>query len=353
VGITAGVIGHTGYAGQELINILKRHSGVEPMILEAPRGGTPSKTSRTSASKALQQARQSLAQPGDSSLRRRSLEEALAGGRPDVVFLATSVSISLDLAPRLVGAGSRVIDLSGAFRLPTAASFETWYGEAHTCPELLADAVYGLPEITRERVAGCRLLANPGCYATAANLALCPLQRSGLVDAETLVVCDAKSGVSGAGKEARAATHFCTVAENISLYGLMTHRHVPEILQTSGLTEDCFSFSTQLLPVRRGILATIYFRLRPGAQSADVGDVLHAAYADEPFVEVYPEGSFPTLTSVINTNRCHLGYAVVEPGRRTLIVAALDNLLKGAAGQAVQNLNIMLGLPETDGLLAR
>jgi N-acetyl-gamma-glutamyl-phosphate reductase len=215
----------------------------------------------------------------------------------------------------------------------------------------LQEAVYGLPEINRTHLAGARLVANPGCLATAAILALRPLQHAGVIDARSLVVCDAKSGVSGAGKESRAATSFCSITDNFSLYGSMAHRHVPEILHVCRIGQERFLFSAQLLPVRRGVLATMYFHLDPAARPEDLEAVLADAYASEPFVDVYPEGSFPNLASVVHTNQCRLGYEVAEPGRRALVVAAMDNLGKGAAGQAVQNFNAMFGLPETAGLL--
>jgi N-acetyl-gamma-glutamyl-phosphate reductase len=235
--------------------------------------------------------------------------------------------------------------------LPTAAAFEAWYGTTHSCSELLQVAVYGLPEINRQRLAVARLVANPGCLATAANLALAPLQHAGVIDAQSLVVCDAKSGVSGAGKESRAATSFCSVTDNFSLYGSMAHRHVPEILDVCRLGQERFLFSSQLLPVRRGVLATLYFQLDRGAQTGDLEAALAEAYSSEPFIDVYPSGSFPNLASVVHTNHCRLGHEVVEPGRRALVVSALDNLGKGAAGQAVQNFNAMFGLAETMGLL--
>lgn len=277
--------------------------------------------------------------------------DAVLGDDPlDAVLLATPADVSLELAPRLVAAGTRVVDLSGAFRLPETGTFEAWYGMPHGCPELLLEAVYGLPELNRAQIVDAQLVANPGCLATAAIIAIAPLQRAGLVDGGSMVVCDAKSGVSGAGKGSRSVTSFCNIADNFLVYGAMTHRHVPEILGSCGLAEDRFLFSTQLLPVRRGVLATVYLQLGAGRGPDDVGVALAEAYGGEAFVEVYGEGAFPSLASVVHTNCCRLGYAVSDPGRRALVVSCLDNLCKGGAGQAVQNLNVMFGFPETEGL---
>jgi N-acetyl-gamma-glutamyl-phosphate reductase len=347
-------VGHGGYAGEELVAYLQRHDAVAPLLLDLPRHERRPASPRdgSAPSKAILQARQAIAQPPPAAApARSSVEEALEGPPLDAVFLATPIGISLKLAPRFLSAGTRVIDLSGAFRLSTAAAFEAWYGTTHSCSELLQVAVYGLPEINRQRLAAARLVANPGCLATAANLALSPLQHAGVIDAQSLVVCDAKSGVSGAGKESRAATSFCSVTDNFSLYSSMAHRHVPEILDVCRLEQERFLFSAQLLPVRRGVLATMYFQLDRGAETGDLEAALADAYAAEPFVDVYPSGSFPNLASVVHTNQCRLGHEVVEPGRRALVVSALDNLGKGAAGQAVQNFNAMFGLAETTGLL--
>jgi N-acetyl-gamma-glutamyl-phosphate reductase len=352
-GIRAGIVGHTGYAGEELVACLRRHDLADVVLLDAtsPREVRRARPPREAAPKALQQARRALASPSPAvGLPRRPLDEALLDDPLDVVLLATPAPVSLELVPRLLAAGTRVVDLSGAFRLPEPEAFEAWYGIRHYCPELLAEAVYGLPEFNRAEIVDARLVANPGCLATAAAIAIRPLQRAGLVDAGSLVVCDAKSGVSGAGKESRSVTSFCTIADNFLLYGTMTHRHVPEILGVCGLEEERFLFSSQLLPVRRGVLATVYFQLAAGKGSDDVGKAFAEAYGDEVFVEVYEEGAFPNLASVVHTNCCRLGYAVSDPGGRVLVVSALDNLCKGGAGQAVQNLDVMFGFPETEGL---
>jgi N-acetyl-gamma-glutamyl-phosphate reductase len=268
-----------------------------------------------------------------------------------VVFLATAPEVSMELAPAMLEAGARVIDLSGAFRLGTAERYAAWYKEAHTQPGLLAEAVYGLPEFYRERVAGARLVANPGCYPTAANLAIRPLLEAGVVDRGAGVVCDAKSGVSGAGRKASLKTSFCEVTENFSAYSVLHHRHVPEVLQVSGLEEREFSFSAQLLPVDRGILETIYFRATGPGSAGELLEVYEKRYAGEAFVRLYEPGRFPDLRAVARTNFCDIGVAFDAGTGRAVVVSAIDNLVKGAAGQAVQNMNLMLGFAETAGLL--
>jgi N-acetyl-gamma-glutamyl-phosphate reductase len=268
-----------------------------------------------------------------------------------VVFLATPPEVSLELVPALLARGIRVVDLSGAFRLRTVENYTAWYKEKHTEPALLAEAVYGLPEFYRDRVAGARLLSNPGCYPTAANLALRPLVKAGVIDLERGVVCDAKSGVSGAGRKPSLKTSFCEVTGNFSAYSVLNHRHVPEVLMHSSLDEAAFSFTAHLLPVERGILETIYFRAKGIASVEELAAVYHEAYAREPFVRLYAPGILPDLLGVSRTNYCDIGIAFDARTGRAVVVSAIDNLGKGAAGQAVQNMNLMLGFPETEGLL--
>ena len=262
----------------------------------------------------------------------------------------------MELAGPMLDAGAKVIDLSGAFRLGTAENYQRWYKEPHTRPDLLAEAVYGLPEFCRSRVAAARLISNPGCYPTAANLALKPLLEAGAIARELGIVCDAKSGVSGAGRKASLKTSFCEVTENFSAYSILDHRHVPEVLRTSGLEEGEFSFTAQLIPIHRGILETIYFRASGSIGSAeDLLDIYRSRYASEaapePFVRLYPPGQVPDLQAVAHTNFCDIGLKYDPETRRTVVVSAIDNLVKGAAGQAIQNMNLALGYPETAGLL--
>jgi N-acetyl-gamma-glutamyl-phosphate reductase len=277
--------------------------------------------------------------------------EAVNGAGIGLVFLATPPEVSMELAPTMLGAGARVVDLSGAFRLRTPENYQAWYKEPHTQPALLAEAAYGLPEFCRDRIRQARLVSNPGCYPTAANLAIRPLVEAGVIDRAAGIICDAKSGVSGAGRKPSLKTSFCEVTENFSAYSILKHRHVPEVLQISGLAEGEFSFTAQLLPLDRGILETIYFR----AVNADSAEALlriyEKRYANEPFVRIYNAGHVPDLRGVARTNFCDLGVTLDAKTGRAVVVSAIDNLVKGAAGQAIQNMNLMLGYPETEGLL--
>lgn len=331
---TAGLAGFTGYSGVELIDILRRHPSVEPVLLEHR-----SDSNDRPLPRGFQGPRR-LACTG----------EAVAAAKLDVVFLATHQGVSMELAPPMLAAGAKVIDLSGAFRLGTPAHFQRWYAEEHTQPGLLAEAVYGLPELYRDKVRGARLVANPGCYPTAASLAIRPLVEAGLVDLAAGVVCDAKSGVSGAGRKPTLKNAFCEVTENFSAYSAFGHRHVPEVLMNTGLEEAQFSFTAQLIPVFRGILETIYFRTPKGISAEAIAAAFEKRYADEPFVRLYDHGGFPDLASVNHSNYCDIGFKFDAASGRGLIVTAIDNLGKGAAGQAVQNMNLLLGLPETEGL---
>lgn len=331
---TAGLAGFTGYSGVELIDILRRHPSVEPVLLEHR-----SDSNDRPLPRGFQGPRR-LACTG----------EAVAAAKLDVVFLATHQGVSMELAPPMLAAGAKVIDLSGAFRLGTPAQFQRWYAEEHTQPGLLAEAVYGLPELYRDKVRGARLVANPGCYPTAASLAIRPLVEAGLVDVAAGVVCDAKSGVSGAGRKPTLKNAFCEVTENFSAYSAFGHRHVPEVLMNTGLEEAQFSFTAQLIPVFRGILETIYFRAPKGTSAEAIAAAFDKRYTAEPFVRLYDHGGFPDLASVNHSNYCDIGFKFDAASGRGLVVTAIDNLGKGAAGQAVQNMNLLLGLPETEGL---
>ncbi len=330
-----GIVGFRGYSGAELVEILARHPHVEPVLLEH------------------RDAEDRPRPLGNSGPRRIPLtpENARAEGLA-AVLLATPPDASMELAPSLLDAGIKVIDLSGAFRLGTVENYQRWYKEPHTQPELLAEAVYGLPEFCRSRIPGTRLISNPGCYPTAANLAIKPLIDAGAIDRQHGIVCDAKSGVSGAGRKATLKTSFCEVAGNFSAYSILEHRHVPEVLRVSGLDEAEFSFAAQLIPIPRGILETIYFRAAESIVSAgDLLAIYQARYGEEPFVRLYAPGQIPDLARVNHRNFCDLGIKFDPATHRVVVVSAIDNLVKGAAGQAVQNLNLALGFPETCGLL--
>jgi N-acetyl-gamma-glutamyl-phosphate reductase len=330
-----GVVGFRGYSGAELVEILTRHPKAEPILLEhrsdpqsrpAPLGQRPAKSIPATA-------------------------EAIRHEGLQVVFLATPAEVSMQLAPPLLEAGIKVVDLSGAFRLRDAETYSQWYKERHAAPALLERAAYGLPEFYREQVAGAELVANPGCYPTAANLALRPLIDAEVVDRSRGCICDAKSGVSGAGRKASLRTSFCEVDENFSAYGILDHRHIPEVLQNSGLGEREFTFTAHLLPLDRGILETIYFRTTRVEKPVDLLAIYEEAYAEEPFVRLYAPGKIPDLRSVQRTNFCDIGFVFDPESQRVVVIAALDNLRKGAAGQAVQNMNLLLGFDETEGLL--
>jgi len=330
-----GIVGFRGYSGAELVTLLSRHPHAEPVLLEH----------RESDDRPLP-----LGRSGPRRLR-CSPESVRSAGLAGV-FLATPPEVSMDLTPGLLEAGAKVVDLSGAFRLRTPENYQRWYKEPHTQPELLAEAVYGLPEFCRSRVPGSRLISNPGCYPTAANLAIQPLIQVGAIAREAGIVCDAKSGVSGAGRKPSLKTSFCEVTENFSAYSILDHRHVPEILQTSGLQEAELSFTAQLIPIDRGILETIYFRASEEIRSAqDLLAIYQARYENEPFVRMYSASQVPDIRAVAHTNYCDLGIKYDPQTRRAVVVSVIDNLGKGAAGQAIQNMNLALGFPETAGLL--
>ena len=330
-----GIVGHRGYSGAELVRILQHHSGVEPLLLEHRDDHTHHSPIRNHKSL--------VAIP--------STREAVQDAGVALVFLATPPEVSMELAGTMLDAGARVVDLSGAFRLKTPENYTAWYKEPHTRPDLLAEAVYGLPEFCRDAIPAARLVANPGCYPTAANLTIRPLLEAGVVDRAAGIVCDAKSGVSGAGRKPRLSSSFCEVTENFSAYSILHHRHVPEVLQVSGLEEREFSFTAQLLPLDRGILETIYFRTTGIASAEELVRLYETRYAGEPFLRIYQPGHVPDLHAVARTNFCDIGVTFHPPSGRAVVVSAIDNLVKGAAGQAIQNMNLMLGYPETQGLL--
>ncbi|MFN7996186.1 MAG: N-acetyl-gamma-glutamyl-phosphate reductase [Bryobacteraceae bacterium] len=334
MGHVAGIVGYRGYSGAELVSILSRHPHVRPVLMEHREDAGVHSYLRAPLGPA----------------RVPCTPEAVRAERISVVFLATPPEVSMELAPVMLAAGAKVIDLSGAFRLRTPERYKVWYKEQHTQPELLAEAAYGLPEFCRERIPTARLISNPGCYPTAANLAIRPLIEAGVIDRAAGIVCDAKSGVSGAGRKPSLKTSFCEVTANFSAYSVLQHRHVPEVLLISGLEESEFSFTAQLLPLDRGILETIYFRLSESLTAADLIAIYEKRYAGEAFVRMYQPGHVPDLHAVAHTNFCDIG-AIVDPGtRRAVVVSAIDNLVKGAAGQAVQNMNLVLGYPEAEGL---
>jgi len=339
-----GVVGASGYSGIELCRLLAQHPDVALRFAASERWEGDTLRARTGVGGSV------------GAMRYQKVEGALERAGGCAVVLPTPTEVSLRLVPALLDVGVRVVDLSGAFRLKDAAAYPPAYGFEHPSPGLLKEAVYGLPELGRTTLPGARLVANPGCFPTAAALALAPLLSAGLLAAEAVVV-DAASGVSGAGRQAQESYSFAEVDEDMRAYRVLRHQHLPEIAQS--LTGAAgrpapFTFTPHLLPVRRGILCTASARLLPGVAPERLVRALKDAYGQEPFVEVVETPEEVTLRSVVGAPRARVGVACAlggfDPGR-VVVISALDNLLKGAASQAVQNLNAMLGLPETLGLL--
>ncbi len=339
--IKASVIGATGYAGVELVRLLARHPHVT--LVEA--------TSESYAGRRLNQVYPHLAGWGEVTLGETDPERVAAGS--DVVFLALPHGLAMNMAPRCLAAGARVIDLGADFRLRDAAAYGRWYGCEHAAPALLDEAVYGLPELWREEIRGARLVANPGCYPTASVLGLAPLLASGWADPAGIVI-DAKSGVSGAGRSPSLKVHFAEVNENLRPYNIAgAHRHTPEIEQALGRLAGVpvvVSFNPHLVPMNRGILATIYVTLRRRRSLEELVALYRDRYGGEPFVLVMEAGCLPETKHAQGSNLCLIGLALDERAGRLVVASVIDNLVKGAAGQAVQNMNLMFGLPETDGL---
>jgi N-acetyl-gamma-glutamyl-phosphate reductase len=350
--IQTAVVGVTGYAGAELARLLLRHPRLKarPPIFagrvdaeDAARGGIP-----------LAEIHPELADShGHGALRQQPFSwELLSDLDVDVLFLATPHEQSRQWAPEALARGIRVIDLSGAWRLTEAANRAVYAFEdknEQLAEETQEQAVYGMPELHRAQIAGAHLIANPGCYATSIILALKPLVAAGLVDLTHGIVADAKSGVSGAGKAPTARTHFMYAADNLSAYGAFTHRHTGELLEQIGLDAREIIFTPHLLPIPRGILSTIYVHFHEAQARAGIAKVYHEFFAGSPMVRLYDK-ALPQIQHILRTNYADIGFQLAADGRRAVIVSCLDNLLKGASGQAVQNLNVMLGWPEAEGL---
>ena len=322
------VAGATGFTGQELLRMLSRHPHVS-LVAATSSGATAARKLP-----ALKHIWNGTIVPLDADQLARDA---------DLVFLALPDTAAAELAPKFADAGVRVIDLSGALRLHDDALRAKWYPDTHSLPDGL---VYGLTEHARDAVRTARVVANPGCYPTAALLALRPLVQAGVLLPGADVIVDAKSGVSGAGKTPTERTHFSEVYASLAAYGVLHHRHGAEIEQGFG---GQVTFTPHLLPIDRGILETIYVRVAPGTTEEALGDIYDAAYKDEVFVRVVGS-ALPEIKHVTHTNFCDIGWRVDASGR-VVIVAVIDNLLKGASGQAIQNMNVMLGVPETAGLL--
>jgi N-acetyl-gamma-glutamyl-phosphate reductase len=340
----AGIAGATGYTGLELVTWIQRHPALEIAWL----------TSESNTGKHFSEVH---SVPWDYPL--IPMEDALGrAGEVDVVFLCLPHGASIDAAQGFARTGVRVIDLSADFRLADAEAYCKWYGQEHTAPELLAEFVYGLAEINREQIRGARLIANPGCYPTSVNLGLYPLAKAGWLSQR--VIIDSKSGISGAGRSTKLLYQFVEANENLTPYSMgKRHRHIAEMelvlnRAANGKGPYSFTFTPHLLPVNRGILSTMYVSLPPGVGEQQVRELYANTYAGEPFVTILPTSQVATLRHVTYSNRCAISITPVDPsgdGIDYIIVATIDNMVKGASGQAIQNFNIAVGLEETTGLL--
>ncbi|WP_020406086.1 N-acetyl-gamma-glutamyl-phosphate reductase [Hahella ganghwensis] len=335
--VKVGIVGGTGYTGVELIRLLIAHPQVEISVI----------TSRGEAGTKVADMFPNLRGHLDLAFTEPDTD-VLA--ECDLVFFATPNGVAMKVVPELLSRGTKVVDLAADFRLSDAAVWQHWYGQEHACPEILAEAVYGLPEINRDKIRSARLVANPGCYPTAVQLGFIPLLKNDLVDTSRLIA-DAKSGVSGAGRQAKVGTLSCEVSESFKAYGASGHRHLPEIKQGLGLVagnEVGLTFVPHLLPMIRGIEATLYAELK--GDFAELQNIFEEHYRSEPFVDVMPLREHPETRTVRGTNLCRIALHQQPDSNTVIVLSVIDNLVKGAAGQAVQNMNLMLGLEETAGL---
>ncbi|HYD34012.1 MAG TPA: N-acetyl-gamma-glutamyl-phosphate reductase [Methylophilaceae bacterium] len=335
--LKVGIVGGTGYTGVELLRLLAPHPDVElAVITSRGEAGLPVADMFPSL---RNQVSLTFTDPAQADL-----------GSCDVVFFATPNGIAMQQVQSLLDQGVRVIDLAADFRIRDIQTWEKWYGMSHACPEAVTNAVYGLPELNREKIRSAQLVANPGCYPTSVQLGFLPLLQAGVID-ESNLIADAKSGVSGAGRKAETHTLFAEAGDNFKAYGVPGHRHLPEISQ--GLTEMAegrkigLTFVPHLVPMIRGIHATLYAKL---TRQVDLQELFEHTYENEPFVDVLPKGSHPETRSVRGSNHCRIAVHQPQNGDTVIVLSVIDNLVKGAAGQAVQNMNIMFGFQETAGL---
>lgn len=338
------VLGVTGYAGFELARLLMRHPRLaKPLLLGREQEGA----NAASLSEIFPQ----VSGNGSCELEPFAWEKLKSAG-VDLLFLATPHELSRELVPQALEQGVRVVDLSGAWRLKESANRQV-YGFKNggsAAAQIDKDAVYGLPELHAGTIKGANVVANPGCYATSIILPLAPLVQAGLLDLEYGVICDSKSGVSGAGKQPTQRTHFVEVAENFSAYAVFGHRHTGEILEQLGLAREQVVFTPHLLPIPRGILSTIYVRLKQPGTITAIDNCLRSFYKGKPWVRIFAAPKLPEIQFSLRTNFCDIGAALAPDGKRLLLISCLDNLVKGAAGQAVQNMNVMFGWDEREGL---
>jgi len=344
-GLRTAVLGATGYSGLELTRILLRHPRLEKPILLR-------RSSENGGAADLAEVFPVLSGNGGYPLRPLSWP-ALKQQEVKLLFMATPHEASRALVPEAMAEGLRVIDLSGAWRLKQE-QHRAVYGfedaDRATAAELTEKAVYGLPELNGDRIATANLVANPGCYATSVILALAPLLKAGIVDRNRGIISDSKSGVSGAGKEPSAKTHFVSVADNLSAYSVFNHRHVGEMVEQLDISADELTFTPHLLPIPRGILSTVYVHLNRQMTAMEVESCYRTFYAGKRWVRVFQTPKLPQVQFALHSNYCDLGFCLAADGRRLVVVSCIDNLVKGAAGQAVQNMNLMYGWAEDEGL---
>jgi N-acetyl-gamma-glutamyl-phosphate reductase len=336
-----GIIGATGYTGVELLRLLLHHPEVEVTALTSQKyAGVPIDQVFPSLMKHLQ-------------LKCEELAVDQISKKTDFIFTAVPHKTAMETVPLFYRVGKRIVDLSADFRFKDAGVYERWY-QKHTSADLLPESVYGLPELHRDKIRNAKIVGNPGCYPTGALIGLIPLVEKGMVSLENIVI-DSKSGVSGAGRDVVLESLFCEVNEGVKAYKIFEHRHLPEIEQElSGMTQKkvAVTFVPHLIPMDRGILTTIYLLLTKKWKTEEVLNAFQEHYQKEPFIRIYPKGKLPNTKDVRGSNYCDIGVKVNEADGRTVIITAIDNLVKGASGEAVQNMNIMLGFPETMGLEA-
>jgi N-acetyl-gamma-glutamyl-phosphate reductase len=334
-----GIVGATGYTGLELLRLLVRHPGIEVTVL----------TSRRYAGMKIDQVFPSLTDQIPLTCEELSFDGV--SEKADFIFTAVPHKTAMETVPPFHRLGKRVVDLSADFRFKEASVYERWY-QKHTSPDLLLQSVYGLPELYREKIRDAKIVGNPGCYPTGALLALIPLVKQGIISTDAIIV-DSKSGVSGAGRDIVLESLFCEVNEGVKAYKIFEHRHLPEIegeLSRLAQRRLTVTFVPHLIPMDRGILSTAYVTLTKKLKTEDVLNIFKAHYRGEPFVRIYPKGKLPNTRDVKGSNYCDIGVKVQEEDGRMVVVTAIDNLVKGASGAAVQNMNVMLGFPETMGL---
>ncbi|MDE1177276.1 MAG: N-acetyl-gamma-glutamyl-phosphate reductase [Edaphobacter sp.] len=346
------IAGVSGYAGGELARLLLRHPGMQgsaPIFLG--RAGETSGVTTT-----IEEIHPHLAMIA--ARPSHAVEpfnwDRLVDAGTKILFMATPHEQSREWVPEAIARGIRVVDLSGAWRLKEDANravYKLTDADASVAAKLQAEAVFGSPELHREEIRTARLVANPGCYSTSVILALAPLTRAGVIDLDRGIICDAKSGVSGAGKAPTSKTHFMSAADNLSAYAVFGHRHTGELLEQLHVAADQIQFTPHLLPIPRGILSTIYVRLKKKTAVEEISGLFSDFYESSPMVRLHATPQLPQIQHIVRTNFCDIGFTLAEDGQRLVIVSCLDNLLKGAAGQAVQNMNVMLGWKEEEGLL--